>query len=74
MFEGIPKELPQTSHKAQDFFISSLLISLTVSIKIIVLYEKNQKMKKIQVSHACRALRRLFANIALFCDQTSIFG
>ncbi|CDL14737.1 hypothetical protein [Klebsiella pneumoniae IS46] len=20
MFEGIPKELPQTSHKAQDFF------------------------------------------------------
>ncbi|AHM82051.1 hypothetical protein H229_5327 [Klebsiella pneumoniae UHKPC02] len=43
MFEGIPKELPQTSHKAQDFFISSLLISLTVSIKIIFLYEKNQK-------------------------------
>ena len=45
MFEGIPKELPQTSHKAQDFFISSLLISLTVSIKIIVLYEKNKTKK-----------------------------
>ncbi|HBY9407522.1 TPA: hypothetical protein MI985_20500 [Klebsiella pneumoniae] len=58
MFEGIPKELPQTSHKAQDFFIFSLLISQTVSIKIIVLYEKKTKMKKIQFSHACRALRR----------------
>ncbi|HBY1021720.1 TPA: hypothetical protein MIP49_12080 [Klebsiella pneumoniae] len=45
MFEGIPKELPQTSHKAQDFFIFSLLISQTVSIKIIVLYEKNKNEK-----------------------------
>ncbi|ALD58209.1 hypothetical protein AKK42_24250 [Klebsiella quasipneumoniae] len=40
MFEGIPKELPQTSRKTQDFFISLLLSSLTVSAKIIVLYEK----------------------------------
>jgi len=43
LFEGIPKELPQTSHKTQDFFISPLLSSLTVSVKIIVLYEKSQK-------------------------------
>ncbi|EGQ5312306.1 hypothetical protein D8W77_22180 [Enterobacter hormaechei] len=58
MFEGIPKELPQIFHVAQDFFMTHFCSMRTISFKIVVLYREKIEMKIFHFFALFREARR----------------